>query len=69
MPLNFPNSPIIGDEYLTPNGTQYIWDGDKWVSQIGQAAILEFTSEPPVVITEGVDAYHFTIDLTRLGDA
>ena len=31
MPVNFPNSPTIGDVFVT-NGKTYQWDGEKWTT-------------------------------------
>lgn len=31
MPVNFPNSPTVGDTFVT-NGKTYQWDGEKWTT-------------------------------------
>lgn len=63
MALNFPQNPLINDPYESPNGTLYIWDGEKWVSQIGQGAITEYYAEAPVVVEQSADDVNHKIDM------
>ena len=30
--VDFPSSPTIGQQYTTPNGVTYVWDGVKWTT-------------------------------------
>jgi hypothetical protein len=32
MPLDFPNTPGIGDTYVLPDGSECYWDGEKWTT-------------------------------------
>lgn len=37
MPLDFPSSPTDGQSWTGSNGVTYVWDGIKWVAQVGGA--------------------------------
>lgn len=41
MPINFPNSPSLGDTH-SANGKTWMYDGEKWILSNGNAgAIIE----------------------------
>ena len=33
MALNFPNTPVLNEEYPASNGVTYVWDGAKWTAR------------------------------------
>lgn len=43
MPINFPDSPVIGETFSTPAGRTWEWDGARWVVAVGD--IQTFVSE------------------------
>jgi hypothetical protein len=50
-PLDFPNSPTIGQIYNAPNGVAYVWDGVKWNvvggTGSGGVTIINISPTPP----------------------
>ena len=52
IPLEFPDNPTVGDQYVAPNGFTYIWDGTVWtVPGSGSAppadALVPIGQNPP----------------------
>jgi hypothetical protein len=52
IPLEFPDNPAVGDQYVAPNGFTYIWDGTVWtVPGSGSAppadALVPIGQNPP----------------------
>jgi hypothetical protein len=46
MPLDFPNSPLVGQLFGGPGGISWAWDGTKWRSGPGEGAVI-----PPAAIS------------------
>jgi hypothetical protein len=48
IPLEFPNSPAVGDQYVAPNGVTYQWDGVVWtISGSGTTPLTELQYQGP----------------------
>ena len=42
MPLDFPDSPVVDQRYVMPNGITYTWDGVKWTLEIESSDLLNY---------------------------
>lgn len=45
MPVEFPNSPILGSTFVGTNGATYYYDGAKWISDSAKAAQISGIAE------------------------
>ena len=42
MPLDFPDSPVLDQRYIMPNGITYTWDGVKWTLEVESSDLLNY---------------------------
>ena len=42
MPLDFPDSPVVDQRYVMPNGITYTWDGVKWTLEVESSDLLNY---------------------------
>ena len=69
MTIQFPEKPPKGTVITSDNGAEFYWDGEKWVSELGNIDRLEFYAEAPVVVNRVDDDVQYLIDLTTLPSA
>jgi len=69
MAIQFPENPPKGTIITSDNGAEFVWDGEKWVSELGSIDRLEFFAEPPLVVNRNEDEVLYILDLTTLPSA
>jgi hypothetical protein len=49
--IDFPPNPVIGDQFLAPNGSTYEWDGTVWIGvfiDIPSGSVVPIDPNPPL---------------------
>jgi hypothetical protein len=49
MALNFPPSPVLGQEFTSPNGTIWRWDGIKWTFAPQDEVVVDTASDNLII--------------------
>ena len=42
MPIDFPDTPVLNETFIAPNGVTYTWDGDKWTLKLQSEELLNY---------------------------